>query len=180
MQDGPSTLSLVAAAFYGVVVVAAIFAGRTAQAYRQQPWQARSWVLVAIFFILLAVWRFFDLEDVVRSDLREWLRAEGLLEGRGSFQGVLIAVALAAFAAISLYAAFWVSRLRLGRRHMAVFIALACCVALLMLLALRLVSLHAVDQLLFGRLKLNWFGDLGASGGVLLAAVYYSLRVRKR
>lgn len=180
MQDGPSTLSLIAAAFYGVVIAATFFASHTAQTFRQPRWHVRSWALIALFFLLMAVWRVFDLEDSIRADLREQLRTEGLLEGRRSFQGVLIAIALAVFAGASLYFTYWVSRMRAGRRTLAVYAALACSMVLLMLLALRLVSLHALDQLLYGSLKLNWIGDLGASGGTLLAAIYYSMRVRKR
>jgi hypothetical protein len=46
------------------------------------------------------------------------------------------------------------------------------------LIILRLISLHALDQLLFGSLKLNWVGDLGAAAAVFGSALYYILLLR--
>jgi hypothetical protein len=44
---------------------------------------------------------------------------------------------------------------------------------MLLLLALRIVSLNAVDAVLFGPLKVNWITDIGASVFVIAAALYY-------
>jgi hypothetical protein len=51
---------------------------------------------------------------------------------------------------------------------------------MLFLVILRVISLHMIDRLLFGPLKLNWIGDIGASLVVLGAAIYYMKLVRER
>lgn len=45
--------------------------------------------------------------------------------------------------------------------------------AMMMLLGLRIVSLHQIDQLLYGPKKLNWLVDIGASLLAMGAAVVY-------
>jgi hypothetical protein len=43
---------------------------------------------------------------------------------------------------------------------------------------LRVISLHAIDALLYGPIKLNWVIDLGTSLIVLSAAAYYTRYTR--
>lgn len=53
-------------------------------------------------------------------------------------------------------------------------------VAMVMLLSLRIISMHQIDQLLYGPIKLNWLIDIGAS---LLAmgaeAIYIRVVIRR-
>ena len=60
-----------------------------------------------------------------------------------------------------------------SRLCMAVAVATFAALAMLLLLALRIVSLNAVDAVLFGPLKVNWITDIGASVFVIAAALYY-------
>ncbi|WP_252258963.1 heme-copper oxidase family protein [Erythrobacter aurantius] len=180
MQDGPSTLSLIAAAFYALVLAASLLACRTGQVQRQHGWQVASWAAVAVFFLVLIVSRIFNVEEALRADLREWLQLQDLREGRRSYQGVIIAIVLALFAALGLYTAYHVSRRMSGRRNIAVAVAIASCGVMVAVIAMRSISLHAMDTLLYGPLKLNWTGDLGASAVVLGAAVYYTLLLKGR
>jgi cytochrome bd-type quinol oxidase subunit 2 len=180
MQDGPSTLSLVAAAFYLLAAVAAIFASQSAHSHRQQAWHMRCWAGVAAFFVLLAVSRAFNIEETLRADLRDWLKAEDLRQGRRSYQGVLIAIAIAACAAIGLYCTYLMARRISGRRNIAVAVAVVSSGAMTALIAMRLISLHAMDVLLFGPLKLNWIGDLGSTAAAMGAAAYYVLLLKGR
>ena len=62
----------------------------------------------------------------------------------------------------------------------AVAAAAAGCGIMLAVIAMRVISLHAMDFLLYGPPKLNWIGDLGASCMVMAAAVYYILLLRGR
>lgn len=179
MHDGPSIFSLAAAAFYGLVVVAALFAGRIAHAHRQQAWHVRCWLSVAALFVLLIILRVFDLEEIMRTDLRVLLAAEGLSQGRRAYQGIIIATLIALFAAAGLSLAYWVSQRISGRRNIAVALAGAGCVAMLTLILFRVISLHALDSLLFGPLKLNWFGDLGITFATLGSALFYAHHVRR-
>jgi hypothetical protein len=47
-------------------------------------------------------------------------------------------------------------------------------------MALRIASLHMIDALLYGPLKLNWVIDIGGSLVVLVAAIYYVQLVHTR
>jgi hypothetical protein len=172
-------LSFAAAGFYALVVLSCFGAAYVSRAGRQQSWHFKIWVAVAVLFVALIVSRVFNLEEILRADLREWLQSEDMVDDRRSVQGVIIAGAIAAFAAAGLYAVYWVSRRIEGRRNIAVAIAGGGGIVMLILIALRTISLHAMDQLLYGPLKLNWVGDIGASAAVIAAAVYYTWLIRQ-
>ena len=110
---------------------------------------------------------------MLRADLRDWLQAEGLADDRRAIQGPIIAVSIALFAAIGMIALYWVAQRISGRRNIAVAIVWGACGVMVATIAMRTVSLHALDRLLYGPLKLNWVGDIGASLGVLAAAIFY-------
>lgn len=67
-----------------------------------------------------------------------------------------------------------------GRRNMAVLVSVLAAFAMLLLMALRLASLHAPDALLYGTFNLNWLIDIGSSLAVLGGAVTYIRLVRAR
>lgn len=168
-----SLLSLAASALYAVVVLACLRAGFEAGAKRQTKWHIRIWLLAAVLFGSLIVARLLGLEDVLRETLRNWLQAEGLADDRRAIQGPIIAVSIALFAAGGMIAFYWVAQHISGRRNIAVVAALGACGVMVATITMRMVSLHALDQLLYGPLKLNWIGDVGASLAVLGAAIYY-------
>jgi len=77
------------------------------------------------------------------------------------------------FAAV-LFVVLIVSRLLgLGRRNIAVALVWGACGVMIATIAMRTISLHALDRLLNGPLKLNWVGDMGSSLVVLAAAIFY-------
>ena len=168
-----SLLSLIACGFYAVVALVCLRAGIEARAKRQRPWHSKSWVFVSAFFILLIVSRLLGIEDLVREEMRGWLQTEGLVESRRAIQGPIIAGAIALFAAAGMFAVYWTAQRISGRRNIAVAAAWGACGVMVATIAMRTVSLHALDRLLNGPLKLNWVGDMGASFVVLGAAIYY-------
>lgn len=180
MSATPTLLSLAATAFYGIAVLGCGTACMTARANRQQRWHTHVWLAIAVVFIALILSRLFVVEDILRSDLRSWLRAEGLAADRRTWQGYVIAVVLMTSTLGGFYGLYAFSRKLAGKRNMAIMIAAASAIAMLILVGLRVISLHAMDQLLFGPLKLNWFGDLGATVLVTGSAIYYTRRVRSR
>lgn len=175
-----SPLSLAAAGLYVLVLVAAVSAAVVARGRKQADWQWRSWLLLAALFTILIAARVVDAENVLRDHLRDALRVDAEYENRREFQRVIVAGIIA----IAGMAAFWwanrIARTIRGRRNFAVLAALACGFAMLFLIGLRLISLHAVDALLYGPIKLNWFGDIGLSLGVATAALFYIKVVRTR
>ena len=108
------------------------------------------------------------------------LEAQALNENRRSLQGPVIAVVIITFAAMGMLAVYWVSQRISGRRNIAVALAIGACGVMSATIAMRTVSLHALDQLLNGPLKLNWVGDIGASLAVLVAAIMYARIVSGR
>lgn len=175
-----SLLSIAACLLYAIVSSVAFWAGLEARAKRQQPWHFKTWGLIGLLFVLLIVSRIFSLEDLLRAELRDTLQAQGLLSTRRSIQGPIVAFAIIVFASSAMLAAYWVSQRLSGRRNIALAAAIAACGVMLATIAMRTISLHALDRLLDGRLKLNWAGDIGASLAVLCAAAIYVKIVRGR
>jgi hypothetical protein len=179
-DGGPSMLSFVAAALYAVIVVACGIAAGVSRRLRQPSRHWRVWVSIALVFAALAAFRLTGIEDVLREALRDWLRADAAYAGRRAFQRPLAAAALGG---ISLLAAFMLwrdYRTVKGRRTTALLVAKGCALVMALLIVLRIVSLHQVDSLLYGPLKLNWVIDIGVSGLVLVSAALYIRLARQR
>ncbi|KPP94392.1 hypothetical protein [Erythrobacter sp. HL-111] len=173
-------LSLAASALYAIVIAASLVAAFAARARRQRSWHLAAWLGLAVLFAALVLLRVFTVEEFLRGELRAFLVEQEMVNQRRSVQGLFVAaVLLFAAAAAFLGARRAASRLR-GRRDRAVGAALAAGVFLTLLVGLRVISLHATDRLLFGPLKLNWIGDLGATFAALAAAVFYTLIVTRR
>lgn len=166
-------LSLIAAAFYGVVVASCLLALTVAITRRQPRWHVLGWSALALLFVVLAAMRVFVVEELLREVLRLLLRAEGTYDDRGTLQAPVFAVLFISAAAIGGFLTFHIARTIRGRRNIATMAAITSGGLLVFLLMLRIVSLHSADQLLYGPMKLNWFTDLGSSTVVLATAVYY-------
>lgn len=180
MPAGPSMLSLAASALYVLVIAANLLAASTARGRGQRAWHLAAWLGLAAFFAGLVVMRLFALEELARGELRALLAAREMLEERRSIQGVLVAAVLLGVAGASFFAMMRAARVVRGRRNWAVIAGLAAGGFLAVLACLRTISLHALDKLLFGPLKLNWVGDVGASLVALAAALFYTALIRKR
>ncbi len=173
MPLAPSMLSLMAACFYGAVAMSCLIALAHAIGRRQITWHALSWGAIAALFLVLIVMRFFALEELLRGELRLVLRVEGAYDDRRALQGPIFAALFIVAATIGAFWLFTVSRRIRGRRNIATMIAIACACGITFLMLLRIVSLHSVDALLYGPLKLNWIIDIGLSAVVLGCGVQY-------
>jgi succinate dehydrogenase hydrophobic anchor subunit len=180
VQAYPSALSLVACGVYLIVAVCAWQAGRVARERRQQAWHSNTWVLIVAFFLLLIASRLLGLEELIRAELRDVLKAQNLNEDRRTLQGPVIAAVIIVFAASGMLAIYWIAQRLSGRRNIAVAVAIGACGVMSITIAMRTVSLHSLDRLLNGPLKLNWVGDIGASLAVLIAAIIYARIVSGR
>ena len=176
----PSILSLIAAGLYLVVLAACVAGSLAARKFRQPADHWRTWAIVAIGFLALALVRIAGFEEAAREALREMLALEGTYESRRSFQRPLAAGLLAiisAAVALGLLRQWYLAR---GRRNVAVVVGLAGLAVMVMMVGLRIISLHQLDTLLYGPLKLNWIIDLSTSVTVLGAAVMYIRYVSQR
>ncbi|EAQ28205.1 hypothetical protein NAP1_11438 [Erythrobacter sp. NAP1] len=180
MPETPSILSMLAACLYAVVITASLLAFIEARKARQRPLHGQIWIAIAVIFTLLIASRLLLIEDAVRADLREALRASQIFAARREMQGPFVAGALLLCLAVGFGGAYFTMRKIIGRRDRAVAIAAASCAVMLVIVAMRIISLHAMDSLLYGPLKLNWVGDLGASAAIIGAASFYVLLLRGR
>ena len=167
-------LSLVAATLYLLVSACCIVGAVTAARHRQMPWHLRTWIFVAVLFTVLAVMRVFALEDALREHMRLALYTDRTYEERRSVQIPIVASIMVAVAAVASWWFFSVVTKVRGRRNIATTIAKFCAAVMIVLLTLRLISLHSVDAMLYGGpVRLNWIIDIGASVLVMGSAIAY-------
>jgi hypothetical protein len=178
MHGVPSTLSLVAVGLYIFVVSGALLVCSRAFQQRQAPWQSKAWMIIALMFVVFGVMRVLGVEDMLQADLRSALYVEQRYETRRAFQGPLFGVIFILAAAIAARLFYYIVKGVKGRRNVATLVAAGCTGAMIILAALRLVSLHSVDALLYGPLKINWIMDIGLSLAVIACAVQYRMVVR--
>lgn len=180
MTGTVSTISYLASILYVIVAAACLWAASTAGRFRQLPAHRRTWMLVAALFALLMLARIFAVEEVLRDSLRSAMRASGNYRERRDLQAPIAAGLLVIGAGVGGFLVYrWVKTLR-GRRNYMVFISMLAALAMVCLVVLRITSLHLIDALLYGALKLNWIIDTGASLAVIAAAVTYVRLVRAR
>ncbi len=130
--------------------------------------------MLAVLFGLLAVLRLLNFEELLRYELRQFLLATDAYENRRGIQGPIVMAIVVLAGAAGFFWIFKRFRAARGRRNLAVIVAQAAGFAMVGLVALRTVSFSALDSLLFGPLKLNWIGDIGASVTVAGCATYYA------
>jgi fumarate reductase subunit D len=129
-----------------------------------------------MLFLLLAASRWFGLEEDLRVFLRGGLRADGLYQERREFQAVIASAALVISTLLGMTGMGMMLRsgvLQKPGPSRIVALAGSICGGLVLLVALRLVSFHAIDVLLFRGPRLNWFLDIGGTLAVAGAAAWY-------
>lgn len=173
MMQITTPLSLAAVGVYVVVAAGAAAAAVRAGSSRQAGWRPWVWAAVAIMFVGFAVIRAFGLEDAVQADLRSQLLLENRYDARRQIQGPLFAVIFIFSSAIAAGLFYYLVRGKPGRRDTLTLLAAGCTCGMIVLSALRTVSLHSVDALLYGPLKINWIADVGLSVAVLALAARY-------
>ncbi|MCK0127199.1 hypothetical protein [Erythrobacter sp. F6033] len=180
MPAGPTWLGLFAAGVYAVVIAAVIFAAISAITFKQRTADILVWLGIALMFVALIGLRIFDVENLVRDELRTIIIGDGLYDDRRDYQRWIAAIVLLLSSLVGIFA--FVKRMRgnHGRRELTITIGIGACAAMVLLIVLRLISLHSIDALLYGPVKLNWIGDLGLSVLVAASALYYVKLVRSR
>lgn len=180
MPVGPSLLSLTAATLYAFVTIACIIAGMAASRQQQAAWHLRCWLAIAMLFALFAVLRLVDFEDLFRDQMREMLRSSGSYGDRRRMQGPVVVVVLAVGAVAAGLMLRRLAPLAKGRRNLAVLVSMGATSAIMLILALRLLSYSPIDRILYGPLKPHWIIDLGSALTVLVSAIFYAGLVRQK
>ncbi len=180
MEHHISTLSAAAVGFYAMVLLACAFAALSASHKLQPRWHLVVWSLLVVLFGILMISRLTGLEEGFRESFRETMRSSGKYSGRRSVQGIAMSALLIAFFGLGIFAFARISRVIRGRRDRLVVMALCAGSVMVVLVSLRLVSLHMIDRALYGPLKLNWIADAGSSLLIIGAAVFYVKRIGGR
>lgn len=160
----PTALSLAAAVIYIGVSVLCVLAWVGARKGTAKASPSRfGWLAIAGLFVCLALSRILVIEDRFDEFLRDVARESGAYEGRTAWQGPLsVAAILLVLLVVPILARNW-ARSRGDKRRQALGMAQLAAFAMLGLIALRLISFHPIDSLLYGGLRLNWWFDIGLS-----------------
>lgn len=173
MHSVPTTLSLVAVGLYIAVVGGTLMAWSRAFQQRQAVWHRQAWAAIGVMFLVFGLMRVLGIQELLQTDLRSTFHLEQRYEERRVLQGPLVGVILVVAAAMGAGLFYYIANGLKGRRNIATLVAVGCTGGMIMLTALRLVSLHSVDALLYGPLKINWIADVGLTLAVLGCAVRY-------
>lgn len=137
------------------------------------------WLFAAVAFAGFGVLGLSGLETALQDALRNQLLLDGDYAVRREFQTPATVVALLAIAA-SFGLVFWRLHSEPQQQRFAPHrVAILAVMAIAGVSVLRLISLHAVDALLYGPLKLNWAVELGAPV-FAIAASLKGLQRRRR
>jgi cell division protein FtsW (lipid II flippase) len=173
-------MGLLAIALY-LAVIFACFAAVAAARQADRRGDALHWLACAAVFAGLIAMRLINAEERLRGSAREWVRQSGNYAQRGELQLPLaLLIGVIGVAVAAQFVRQW-RRERPFSRARLVLAARFALLGLVPLFGLRLVSLHAVDQVLYhGPLRLNWL----AEGAICLAvggcAAFYARRKRGR
>ncbi|MGV3512584.1 MAG: hypothetical protein ACO1OX_11355 [Novosphingobium sp.] len=179
---GPlSPMSLIASVGYLGACLAAIIAASVIHARARGDGRrstdmirhAKGWLVVGGSFFLFLIMRIAQVEDRLRSAGRAWIMVEHGYSKRWDWQAPA-----AALLVVLIFAALFFMWVRRGRRQdkHAPFpqmqrLAFAAVGAMVVLILLRLVSLHAIDSVLYHGPHLNWVVDTASTVVVMLAGI---------
>lgn len=168
---------------YGVTALACGFAAAASHPHVRLRAGRWFWAGCGLFFCLLAASRLSGLEDLIRNGARGMLKRSGHYADRWDWQAPAMAAALLVLAIMAIPVVRWQIRdVRQVLSRQAAWARLGV-LAMVGLIALRLISLHSTDRLLYGPLHLNWLVDIGATLAVGVSAARFarqSRRVRPR
>lgn len=172
-----NVLGAMISALYVATAATSLAAGRVALTAKNAR-DGRFWCFVAVFFLGILALRLTGLEQIVHDILRSWSMLEGDYASRRAWQGplaVLVILVLAGGVAVFVRK---VLRRRVDAVTWTVRMALAGVLAMTGLIALRLISFHGTDQLLYKGPHLNWVIDTGATLASLVGAAGFIRAVR--
>ena len=142
--------------------------------------QARRWLGCAGFFGLLVVVRMLEVEEKIRVALRAISRGMGEYDARSGLQVPLVGATLILLMVLAFFTyRSWTAR-KASWSGRLVLLGQIATLGFLPLYALRIISLHQVDRILYGGgFRLNWILDLGLTALAAGAAVLYIRHCRR-
>ena len=171
-----SIASALGTSAYFIAIAACSLGWRAARRGVRPPIERRTFVGAICFFAALATIRFWSLEEAARDALRDLFRADGIYQDRWTFQAPLVAFSLIVTAGL----AFYIFRRRRiyirSYRGTLAYLMRVAMIAFVPLIAMRTISLHAMDRVLYGGpVRLNWIVDGGLTMAVIACSIAYVL-----
>jgi len=168
-----SAINLLGVVLYCGVMVLCIMASRAAGRAGRPPAELRGWLICAGFFACLAVARIVGLEDLWRAETREYLVSHAEYADRRALQRPLLGIAMIV-SAVLIFAAWRVLRRNMNGARRYLSWAQMAMIGFVPLYAMRLVSFHFMDRILYrGPVKLNWLLDGGLTALAAFGAFTY-------
>ena len=172
-----STASLVAMPAYAVAAILCAIAASCANPASRSHRQLASWRVCTAFYIMLIIIRLLKVEEQTRQTLRTYIRVTGEYDSRRLLQAPLVALTLLATTALAIPAWRAWRRRRSNACGLLALTGLYTICAFVPLYALRIISLHSVDRVLYsGSVRFNWLLELGLTVSTSLVAVLYVRR----
>ncbi len=178
MTFEPSIFSLTAAAIYLAASLACCVAAVAVQRQVNARAQLWGWLGIAAFFALLIASRLWGWEELIRDTLKSAFLAGEAYASRRQLQLPLALVVLVAGAGLALV---FLQQFRRAQGATSRYLGFAsgATIGMAGLIALRIISFHATDRILYG-LKLHWVFDIGFTLAVLGAAILTIRAQRQR
>jgi len=170
--------SFLGVVLYAVTAVLCLLAAITAHRAAHKTKHVVNWFAVLGFFLVLIALRGLLIEDWFEQTLRRIVRDGGGYAERRQYQAAaaVVFLGLLTFASFLIYRSF--VRLR-GWKDSLLFAVNMASAAMVVLIVLRVLSLHAIDMFLY-RFKVNWTVDIGVTLFVGAAALFYVWYSRSR
>jgi hypothetical protein len=172
-----TAIGLLGATTYALTAVACVAAWKKRRNwYGPTPGRRGAfWLGAGAFMASLAVVRLFAIDEAARMTFKLMAKSSGLYAARRGFQAELI-VAITIVAILLTAAVLWRFKPMLAARPSARLAALALVgmAGHLFLIALRLVSLHGVDRVLYGPEHAGYILDVGCTALIIFAAVRFA------
>ena len=172
-----STPSLIAACYYLVVALLCALARASAGQIQPPMKSAGFWSLACAGMLGLSAMRFFALENALRTEMRLAMASMELLEMRSAFQAPFVVLIGLLGTALIWFVLRSARSRRANKLEVATIAGKLALIGLFVLLSIRIVSLHAVDTVLFtrllGPLRLNWILDIGLATLLAAAAIRF-------
>lgn len=173
-------LTLLVAIAYALTLLAGSRAFRAAQASGRGPRDGHAWLIILILLVVLYLVRAAGLEVQLRSGLRDLAHELGRYESRRAWQALTAVLLLFVAAAASAWAFLHWQRAATSPSLRLLRIAQAAIGGFGLLYALRLLSLHMIDAVLyFGPVHPNWLLEAGLLATIAAAALRYTAHCRK-
>lgn len=169
-------VSFVGVLLYGAAAACCLFAAHSARGANASAVRIANWLLIAGFFVGLMALRGLLIEDWIEQTVRQVIRDTGGYNERRRYQAAL-ALIMAGFALVVAFVGYRSFVGLRSRNDTILFIANAACASMVGLIAFRMLSLHAIDRILYD-FRVNWLIDIGATFVVGACAVAFALNAK--